>query len=261
MITIGHQKALELMGKREINEQIKTLQELLGFNEVIYIRPVDNKLKCISTRIEGNNAMTGIVEEDTIKDFYFGPQKRLKVNSHYRFKNPPHKNDEEKRFEAWLIRHALKNNLRLHGSLENLLFVNSQWRFENDKEDGIQGQTKPKIGKQYIDLLAFDIITEDFVVIELKNKAAIDRKTAIDQAESYCAKFKQNQTGYSIFFLKLLSNMIGLYGQQLDKQQIDNLLHAVENNNKQINFVPMTLEPMSDILSSDCSIQIREIPI
>ena len=66
----GHNKAVALMQNKEVKKQVEDLEKAL--NDVIYLRPIENGLKCISTKIGDNRAMTGILEDDSTKDFYFG---------------------------------------------------------------------------------------------------------------------------------------------------------------------------------------------
>ena len=152
----------------------------------------------------------------------------------------------EKNFEAWLIQHALKNNLCMHKDdrLKNLLFVNSQWRFELLSEEEKKKLANIK-GKQYIDILAFNPAQENFVVIELKKNGAKDWENAKEQAQLYCDKF--NAGDFSVFFLKLLKNMVTWYVVDPEKQ--NNLILQIERlqNNKKLEFKAMAIKPSANI--------------
>ena len=256
----GHLKAVELMIKKEIIVQVRELEMKLGKDQRIYCRPTDDGLKCISTQIEDNNAMTGIVEEGNTKDFYFGPKKRLLTEKKYIYKSPRRNKDgAEGRFEAWLIYQALKNDLQLPDGLEHLLFVNSQWRFDKQQEEDKVNISTTKRGKQFLDLLAFDVDAKRFIVIELKKKGAEDRSFAKEQAAKYCAKLEKHPKEFSEFFLELLSNMILMYVKPSKQDKLMESVRKIKQEKVGLEFVPMAIEPISEIINNNSIVQFREI--
>jgi hypothetical protein len=102
----------------------------------------------------------------------------------------------EKVVEAFVVRAALRRNLRLDGFGPNLRFVASQWRID------LGGRGKP------LDLLAVDIQTKALVVIELK--ATKDHR-ACRQASGYAEKLRRHAEVTGPFFAKLGLAMGRLY--------------------------------------------------
>ena len=252
--------AVELMKKKEIIDQVRELEMKLGKEQMIYCRPTDDGLKCISTQIDDNNAMTGIVEEGKTKDFYFGARKRLVAERKYTYKSPQgNKEGAEGRFEAWLIYQALKNDLQLPGTLEHLLFVNSQWRFDKHQEENTEDISNTKRGKQFLDLLAFDVDTKKFVVIELKKKGAEDQGSAIHQAAKYCAKLEKHSAEFSNFFLELLSSMVLMYVQPSKQDKLMESVRKISQEKGKLEFVPMAIAPINEFKNNNSIVQFGEI--
>ena len=258
-----HRAAIALYSDQEIIEQRKQLQRLIGHDEVIYCRPVDKgHLKCISTRIDGNFALTGIRESGTKGDFYFGKLKRINNDWTYENKHSTGKSDpEEKRFEAWLIRKALCNSLKMPKILENLLFVNSQWRFEkpNDDEKIVSSTEK---GKQFPDILAFNIENGHFVVVELKKTNAPDEDRASEQAEAYCRKFENKAGAFYTFFLDALKGMINMYVESpTDRKElgdkVDDFKKRAKESGFEIKFDLVAIRPKEKVLSHSDDVQIQ----
>ena len=258
-----HWDAIGLFDNEEIIAQRRELENSFQRgNEVIYCRPTDVGLKCISTRIDENNALGGIIEEGTKSDFYFGKRKKFNRDGKYKNKPASEKIDpEEKRFEAWLIRNALCNNLRLSMPKDsaNLLFVNSQWRFEklNDEEKKLFANEK---GRQYLDILAFDIDSGHFVVVELKKANAKDRGKALQQAQIYCNKLERHANEFSGFFLAMLKGMIKMYvDSPTEQKKLTGSLAQFEKNGSVKKFVPCAIEPIGKITAHGIDVQIGRI--
>lgn len=198
----GHYRSIEYMATPEFL-RVKGLFESIPEIGGVYFRPIDKGIAVVDLHPESPKPRIGVGSDPYIRCGATAAALASTMDervAHLRdARDRQARPSRENQFEAFMIREAQSNHLRLPGCSDKLRFIYGQWRMDPDSDGS----------PQFTDLIAVDIVERQLVILELKPQPD---NSALHQVQGYVQYFNRYWDDLAPFFTRVAQVMGELYG-------------------------------------------------